>query len=182
MRHLTSLCVGLLCGVVVCLNLGCPAASTTTDAPPTLSDDHGLSHGDHAAPETLAEAVESIDHMADEIQESFAADDPDGAHGPLHDIGSVLQTAGLMVAKSDLSDEQKQGASEALKKLIDAYGKVDAKMHGDEGVDYADVSAEITAAVEALQTATGIKVEHGHDHDHAEGHDHADDHDHAEKK
>ncbi|QDS87695.1 hypothetical protein EC9_18740 [Rosistilla ulvae] len=173
MRSLTSLGFSLLACAVVCLNIGCPAASTTTDAPPTLSDDHDHGAHGHSTPETLPEAIETIDHLADEIQESFAADDPDGAHGPLHDIGSVLESAGLLVAKSDLSDEQKKGASEALKQLMDAYGKVDAKMHGDEGADYADVSAEITAAVEALQTATGIKHDHDHDHD---------DHDHAEEK
>ncbi|QDV68548.1 hypothetical protein Poly24_22580 [Rosistilla carotiformis] len=170
MRHLTSLGVSLLCGVVLCLNLGCPASSTTTEAPPAIDDDHGHDHGDHAhsAPTSLPEAIETIDHLADEIQESFAADDPDGAHGPLHDIGSVLEGAGLLVAKSDLTDEQKKAASEALKKLMDAYGKVDAKMHGDEGVDYADVSKEITTALEGLQTATGIQHDHDEDHAHEE--------------
>lgn len=162
MRLFNSFCVSLLCGSVLCLNLGCPASSNTTvdEAPPAMGDDHDHDAHGHAAAKTLPEAVAAIDHLADDIKKSFEADDAEAAHGPLHDIGSVLENAGLLVAKSELTDEQKKAASEALKQLMDAYGKVDAKMHGDEGADFADVSEAITAAIESLETATGVQHDH----------------------
>ena len=131
--------------------------------------DHDHEHGDHehgdddahAAPKNLHEAVDMVAHLSEEIGEAFSKGDIDAGHGPLHEIGEILEAAGLMIGKGDLSDDQKNDAAEAVAALNDLYGQVDAKLHDEEGVDYKDVASEISAALEALEKATGVE----HDHD-----------------
>ncbi|MEZ6091388.1 MAG: hypothetical protein R3C05_25890 [Pirellulaceae bacterium] len=176
MRCFSPFLLSVLYGLVVCFSAGCPASKAPTPPPASDSHDdhdheaHGHAGHDHSAPTNLAEAVRLIDHLADDIGQSFEANDPDGAHDPLHEIADALDAAGLFVGKSDLSDEQKKAAGDALATLQKSYGDVDAKMHGDEGAEYADVSSDIHSAIESLAKATSVDLGE-HDHDGEADHD-----------
>ncbi|MCO8121028.1 hypothetical protein NHH03_04705 [Stieleria sp. TO1_6] len=123
-------------------------------------DDHGgHDHGDHDHDfESLAEAVEEITSLRDEIRDGFAAGDAEAAHGPLHHIGTVLIATQTLVEKQDPS-EQKDQTVAAVKSLMDDYSAVDLGLHGSDeskskGKSYDDVSASIDAAVETLTKAS----------------------------
>ncbi|MGB4711788.1 MAG: hypothetical protein WBH50_14345 [Fuerstiella sp.] len=155
------------------------------DTKPVVKDahDHDHDHG-HEHPTTLVGAVEELVELRNSIRDSFAANDADGAHDPLHEVGDILADASKLAASAGLTEEQLKSVTEALQTLTEAYGSVDAVMHGQEGAEYKDVSAKVDAAVATLVELTGTSADGHADHDH--GHDHAEvdhsDHDHAEEK
>ncbi|TWT59255.1 LarC family nickel insertion protein [Allorhodopirellula solitaria] len=151
---------------------GCQPAESTPETPAAADHDHDHDHDghdhDHAEqgadldvdnlPElntpppldSLDEGVEKLVSMRDEIAKGFADDDVDSIHDQLHGVGDLLGQIEEKVATSELSDDAKQAAREAVETLFDAYGEVDAKLHGVEGKDYQDVSEDIDSAIETL--------------------------------
>lgn len=134
--------------------------------------DHG-GHGGHGAghPETFAEAYAQLCELRDTVSKAFADKNSEAAHGPLHDVGHLLEEVSELGGKSDLSDEAKQVIETNVEKLLDAFGAVDKRMHdAAAGKDYSEVSEEIDAAIKAIAGAAGGLAEHGGHHD-GEAHD-----------
>lgn len=109
--------------------------------------------GGPAKPKTLADAVTQLTQLRDDVAAGFAADDVDSIHDQLHDVGNLLESTLTLVDESELGDEAKKVANSALETLFDAFGDVDAKLHGEEGKDYADVSDAIDAAMDSFTAA-----------------------------
>lgn len=118
------------------------AAGLSTDA---------LVHLEKAdAPKTLADAIKKLSSMQSTIAGGFADDDVDSIHNELHDIGTLLEQTEVLAKESDLGEEKKKQALAAIDTLFDAFGSVDAKLHGDEGADFDEVSSDIEDAIKVL--------------------------------
>ena len=177
-RAIQLVCLFTL-GFVISMQTGCNKADTTADATAGQSDDHdqdGHDHGDHDhANMSFGAAIAEIEELSGTISESMAKDDADAAHDPLHHIGDLLETLPELAKKDGLSEDDQKTVNGAVAKLMDAYGAVDAIMHGEEGKSWDEVKGEIDEA-----TTTLTAFEHDHDHDHG-GDDHGgDDHDHGD--
>ena len=165
---------------LVLWNVGC-APESATPVPLTSDDvghghDHGHGHG-HEHADTLAGAIEELTELNDGVSAAFAEGDTEAAHGPLHDVGHLMENVSKLAAASELSDEAKASVEKNVDALFELFGSVDKKMHGDEdGKDYKDVSKDIAAAIAAItEAAEPVLSEHdhdGHDHDGEEGHEH----------
>jgi len=129
--------------------VGCSKSST--EAPSHASASHGDEHDhEHDAPKSYGEAVASLAELRDTMRDAFAAQDDDKAHGPLHEVGHLLEHLPELAEKHSPpidSTAVKKDADE----LFDLFGKVDEKMHGAEGASYADVAERIDAGIDRLQ-------------------------------
>ncbi|MEO9590450.1 hypothetical protein [Rhodopirellula bahusiensis] len=118
------------------------AAGLSTDA---------LVHLEKAdAPKSLDEAIKKLTSMQSTIAGGFADDDVDSIHNELHEIGTLLEQTESLAKESDLDDEKKKQALAAIDTLFDAFGSVDAKLHGDEGAEYSEVGGDIEDAIKVL--------------------------------
>ena len=175
--------------------VGC--AEQSEPAPVMASHDHEHEH-EHEHPETLGGALSELTELRDTVRDAFAKDDGDAAHGPLHDVGPLLEEVSELADHAHLSDEAKDTIESNVETLLDAFGAVDKSMHSDdEGSAYSEVSEKIDAAIGAIREAAGPALEdddeHGHEHDdgdhdekhdddHEEGEGHDDDDDHETDK
>lgn len=100
---------------------------------------------------SLVDAVAELVRLRDEVRDGFAAGDVDRAHGPLHEVGYLLEDIEQLAASPSLDTGVRAEASMAVNDLFRDFGDVDAKLHGDTGKDYADVSEAIDRAVALLQ-------------------------------
>ena len=159
--------------------VGC-ADSTTPESPMVGdSDEHG-EHGEHEGghPETFAEAFAQLSEIQSTVSGAFEKEDMEAAHGPLHEVGHLLEDLSSFAAKSELGDEEKKTIETNIETLFDAFGAVDKKMHDDStGKDYSEVSDEIDTAIKAIATAAGEFATADVHHDDDEGHgDHGEEH------
>ena len=137
--------------VTVSVFIGCSTDSSDADA--KTGETHAEGHdeqGDH--PETYDEAVEAVVGMDAEIKDAFEKDDTEAAHGPLHKIGHVLEEVNELAEKTDLSDEQRKSVATAVEQLFEAFGAVDAVMHGKDGKTYDEVAGQIQENLEILKS------------------------------
>lgn len=125
---------------------------TPSDAPPISIDELEGLQGEHAHADNYPDAVAELDGMREQIEQSFAAGDIDGADGPIHEVGHVLEEVVSLAKKQGLDDDALAAVGSAVEQLFDAFGRVDEKIHGGEGADYADVKAEIDAAFVELKS------------------------------
>ena len=133
---------------------GCPSSDPVESADGDHDHNHGHGHGDHEKhPETYAEAVGQLVSMDKTIRDAFAANDADTAHGPLHDIGHLLEEVTELAQKETMSEEQTAAVQQAVDSLFELYGAVDATMHGGEGKSYDEVKNDIDAALATLTSA-----------------------------
>lgn len=133
---------------------GCPDSETGPVESAEGHHDHDHGHGGHEDhPETYAEAVDQLESIDKTIRDAFAADDADTAHGPLHDIGHLLEEVTELAQKETMSEEQRADVQQAVESLFDLYGAVDATMHGGEGKSYDEVKDDIDAALATLKSA-----------------------------
>ena len=143
--HLT--CLTLACLLLVS---GCSSGTVELNGKQAVThDDSHASKDSH--PKTYEEAVESLVHIDQTIKTAFAANDEDTAHGPLHEIGHILEDITQLAEKADLTDEQRQSVKAEVEKLFEEYGSVDATMHGKEGRTYDEASSQIAASLEVLK-------------------------------
>lgn len=105
-----------------------------------------------AAPplESIKQGVEQLTVVRDAIAKGFADDNIDSIHDQLHDVAGLLGQLEDMIPTAEIPAEAKQQMKQAIEALFNAYGELDAKLHGDTGKEYADVSAEINAAIDTL--------------------------------
>lgn len=105
---------------------------------------------------SLKESLEKASKLAAQLNQGFA----DGAghdvvHDPLHQIGDLLSALPKQISSSEISDENKTALATAIDVLMNSYGKIDAKFHGGEGAEYADVKDEIEEALNSLDSVVG---------------------------
>ena len=143
----------LLLGLSVFVASGCSESSNSDTASPAVEHAHtGNDHG----PESLKDAVAELTSTRDAIRDAFAKNDQDAAHDPLHEVGHVLEAIPELAKKEKVSVKDQNAIEKAVNDLMDAFGRVDKTMHGQEGSTYSEESATIDAAVEALSQACGL--------------------------
>ncbi len=164
-----------LCGLLV-LAGGCTPAATPPAATPdsqAAHDDHddhdhdGHDHGDKKLPDAseLAElhdehvhatsynqSVEMLESMVTKARAAKEKDDHDSLDNTVHEIGHALEDVNDLATKDSLDAAAKEKIAEAVEILMDAFGKVDEKLHGGKGADLADVEATIAPALDTLKS------------------------------
>ena len=102
------------------------------------------------AAQSYRDAVMALMAIRDTIRDAFAANDPDKAHDPLHEVGHLLEELPA-AAEKNAPPVDVAAVKAAAKTLFDLYSQVDEKMHGGERADYTAVAAKIDAGIERLQ-------------------------------
>ena len=127
--------------------------------------------------ESFGEAFGALKELNETVSTAFADNDSEAAHGPLHDVGHLLESISGFAAKSDLDEAAKETIESNIDTLMSSFGAVDALMHGDDkGKEYSEVSADIDEAIAAIATAAGALAEGHGDHDEHGDHDKDDEH------
>ncbi|MFM7074052.1 MAG: hypothetical protein ACKO38_19875 [Planctomycetota bacterium] len=104
--------------------------------------------------ENYADALRQLTEMHAKMKAAFGKKDIDAAHGPLHDVGHVLELIPVLAAKETKEEAVLAAIRKPVDELFDYYGKVDEKLHGEAGVTYEEVSSKIDAALEKLKAVT----------------------------
>lgn len=145
--------VVVYCGL--CMGCGDTGQMTTSQGNRSSGheDDHDHEEG-HDHPKTLEDGIKELVTLRDTVRDAFAKNDTETAHGPLHDVGHLLEDITGLIEKGGLSDEAVASAKQNIETLFNSFGAVDKTMHGQEGSTYSEVSAKIDAAIQALQTLT----------------------------
>jgi hypothetical protein len=182
MRWLLNLSLSGLVAFLLVAATGCndPGNATATNSGVSNhSEDHdhgdhdhdghdhdGGDHGEHAHddahqhPETYDEAVAELLVVHQAIADAFAADKANDAHGPLHDVGHMLEVTEKLVEQSDMAVDTKEKLHEAIEQLFTSYTAIDDKMHdADEGKDYSEVSEQIASSISTLKAQTKTSKE-----------------------
>jgi hypothetical protein len=152
------MCILLICGTAVYLN-GCgsgqekDSASTPKPVQEQHDDDHDHDH-DHGLPETFAAGVQMLKEHHQEIKTAFESGNDDHAHEPLHCIGELLENLPQLAKSAGIADDQVKVVQDAVDKMFEAYGNVDAAMHNDEKADYASVSNTLDESLAVLEQAS----------------------------
>jgi hypothetical protein len=141
--------------VYCALCLGCGDTGSTAASTGNTNSDHDHDH-DHEAgehhdhPTTLDAGLKELVALRDTVRDAFAKNDTETAHGPLHDVGHLLEDITGLVEKGGFSEEAVATARKDIETLFDSFGAVDKTMHGQEGSTYSEVSAKIDAAIQSL--------------------------------
>ena len=114
--------------------------------------EHDHDHGHSHAPTTSGEGLAELTSLRNTIRDAFAANDMDKAHDPLHEVGDVLMAIPELAKKENADSEKLASIQKAVDTLMDAFGRVDKTMHGQEGSTYSEESATIDAAVLELES------------------------------
>ncbi|QDT35395.1 hypothetical protein [Thalassoglobus polymorphus] len=148
-------------GILTCYSmLGCtggsdPVAPATAEKGHDDHDHHDHGEGAHDHFETFSEAVADLAAKRDAIKTAMEADDLKKADGPVHALGHTLEELEELATKQGLSEEKLTEVKAARDALFEAFAALDETIHGKaDGKSWADVSAEIDAAIAQLQTLT----------------------------
>lgn len=147
------------CSITFTLSLlvGSGCSDTSKNEPVESSQNHGHDHEEHDhGPESLKDALAELTSLRNTIRDSFAKNDQDAAHGPLHEVGAILEAIPELAKKEKISTENQSAIETAVNTLMDAFGNVDKTMHGQEGSTYNEESATIDTTLTALSSACGI--------------------------
>ena len=148
LRHSWSLFLGFS------LLVGSGCSETAKTDPVTTSQNQGHDHKGHDhAPESLTDALAELTSLRNTIRDSFAKNDQDAAHGPLHEVGGILEAIPELAKKEKVSADNQAAIETAVNTLMDAFGNVDKTMHGQEGSTYSEESATIDTTLTALSAA-----------------------------
>ncbi len=151
LRHSWSLVLGFS------LLVGSGCSEPAQNDPAASSQNHGHDHEEHDhGPESLKDALAELRLLRNTIRDSFAKNDQDAAHGPLHEVGAILEAIPELAKKEKVSAENQAAIETAANTLMDAFGNVDKTMHGQEGSTYTEESATIDSTLTALSAACGI--------------------------
>ncbi len=155
MRRISLSLPLMMCLAVGWLCVGCAPEAvepTPVNKPPVAADDLEHVHDEaHVHPDTYAGAITALEGIRDEVKEAFGKGEPAAADESVHEMGHLLEDLGNLAKKASLSEADQMLVNESVEKLLDAFGKIDAKLHGGEGSDYDQVSADIDSAFETLK-------------------------------
>lgn len=114
--------------------------------------DSATEGGDGAHAKTFAEAVKQIGALRTKVKESLDAGDMAAADGPVHEIGHLLEQT-MDLARKQISSEAKlQEVNKAVEQLLDAFGELDATLHGQPGKTYDQVESDIESGLRELES------------------------------
>jgi len=139
---------GWLALVAGCAPKAAPEAKD--HAADTHAEEHDHEHEEHHF-ESYDEAVKELAAMRDKIRDAFAKEDVDTAHGPLHEVGHILEHLPELAEKAGHPKEVLDSVTEHSDKLFDLFDKVDRKLHGETGAAYDEVAADVDAALAKLE-------------------------------
>ncbi|MEY4181120.1 MAG: hypothetical protein RLY70_4695 [Planctomycetota bacterium] len=159
--------------------VGCGPSSTPAPNATATKSDHDHEHGhdhdhdhDHGTKEkaagggegaakpaaikaeNYADAIRQLTAMHGTMKTAFGKKDIDAAHGPLHDVGGLLELIPVLASKETKDEATLAAIRKSVDELFDYYGKVDEKLHGETGATYEEVSSKIDAAFEKLKAVT----------------------------
>jgi hypothetical protein len=142
------LAVTLIVSLIGCGSSEPSAAHTSSQDSPT--GDHEHDESEH--PQSFSEAVEQIKERGSRITDAFASGEPDSAHDDLHGIGHVIESLPELAKKAGLSAEEQDTVQQVTEALMDAFGELDGTLHGGEAVEVEEVSKNISAQIEKLES------------------------------
>ena len=117
-----------------------------------LSTDDLVSLDQPEVSENFDDAFGQLSEIVDTISAGLEKGNIDEAHGPLHDIGALLEGVSESAKKSSMPDAAKKAIAKSIDQLFDDFGAIDHKLHNSEkGKDYADVADSIKAAMKDLK-------------------------------
>lgn len=147
-----------LCALGGLMMAGCSKPDQGTSASGTGSEahahsdqhDHDHDSHDHEHPESLKEGFQKLSDMYQVIKAAFEKNDPDAAHGELHEIGHLLEEdlPALLQSDGQLSAEAKEKLKATFTKLFDAFFKLDDQLHGGPAANFAEVDKVIAEGLE----------------------------------
>lgn len=107
-----------------------------------------------SAPQDIRQPLQTtltrLKQLNDEITQAAARDDLESAHDQLHETGTILESLESLCESPAMAPEQKSRASRAIETLFESFGEVDARLHGQEGKLYSEVSESIDDALGKL--------------------------------
>ena len=125
--------------------------------PAAAAHEHGHDHGDAEAPRELGALVDAISQHSEAIAAAFSSGKQDDAHGPLHEIGHLIQKLPDAAAQSDLPESDWTEVKQAADQLMTAFGKVDSLFHGSQdGVIFDQIESDVTTAMEVLRAKAAM--------------------------
>ncbi len=137
--------------------IGCGSSEARSPVAVIAQHDHdhesqGDSHG-HTTSKSLADMVVKVEKLSSTIQEAFTSGDIEKGHGPLHEIGHLLEALPEIAAKESLGSGQQEQLKEAVDSLMDSFGTLDERLHsgGNDGKSIDEVAAQIEAAMFKLK-------------------------------
>jgi hypothetical protein len=147
----------LLLGGMICLATAIAGCKPADDAATEGGDGvaaHDHEHGDeHEHPKSLLEGFQMLGDLHGVIQAAFEKNDPDAAHGELHEVAHVLDEdmPALIDQNESLSDEQKSQLKDVISALFDEFSKLDDVLHGGPEIDFAAVNSKIAENMDTLK-------------------------------
>jgi hypothetical protein len=135
--------------------MGCQDAPSKVNLPAEAHDEHEHEH--HY--DSVRDAIEELTTLRNVIRDSFAKNDQDAAHEPLHEVGHVLEMIPELAKKENVSAENQAIVEKSVETLMTAFGAVDKTMHGQEGSTYTEEAGKIDAALTELSTACGVTAD-----------------------
>ena len=160
--------VGCLIGSVALLGLsGCGSSPQPAQPQAVSHDDHDHEHDhdhdhdhDHASPEDFSAGVATLRGHYQTIRDAFGENDLDKAHGPLHEVGHVLEGLPGLATKAGLPEADVAKAQAAVTAMFEAYGKIDQAIHEGEEADYEAVREKLDQGMADLDAVVqGMKKE-----------------------
>lgn len=145
-------------------------------------DGHGHTHDHSDTPDSLQAATKELREKWLQIQTAMDNGDPDAAHDPLHEVGSLLEAMPDLAAETDLSESEWNEVKSDVDGLRTAFGDIDSTFHkdGDKVAAYDAAKSTIDQGIAALEAKlpqhgdSSRPDDHDHDNDEDEGHgDHA---------
>ncbi len=112
-----------------------------------------------ADPPSFKGSVTKLVEMRNKIRDGFAVGNVDMAHGPLHEVGHVLEKIGEIAAIEHLPADQLEAVKAAKEELFDAFDQVDRTLHGKEGKSYDEVAESVDRAMKVLTDIAGVEDE-----------------------
>lgn len=116
-------------------------------------EEAGHDHSDMS----LTDATKEIVSLQKAIAEAFAANDPEKAHDPLHEIGHIIVVLEDAGKKASLSEADAAELKATKDGLMDAFSKVDGAMHGTGDTKYADVSEQVDKLIVTLKKIAKVE-------------------------
>jgi hypothetical protein len=153
MSKFSSLCIVL---ILASLQQGCTNESGT-QTPAAGDADH--KHANEAIPESFESATAQLIRLRNTIRDGFAAGDVDAAHGPLHDVGHLLEQLPELARDKGLDAIDLESVTAATEALFEAFGAVDKTLHGGDGSTYEEEANKIDSNVKIVADLAGVEVE-----------------------
>lgn len=133
------------------LVLGCGTAPTPPQDTPPSAAEHDHDHETKPrTPGSWVAKVQELTTLQRTIKAAFAAEKGSQSDPAVHKIGHLLEDLEALAGTKITDPAAKTEVTQAIQALFDAFGKIDAKLHGGAGANYAEVGEQIESAMATL--------------------------------